>query len=296
MDQSTWLTEQFEKKRPHLHAVAYRMLGSQSEAEDAVQEAWLRLNRSDAGKVENLGGWLTTVTARVCLDVLRSRKSRGEEPLGPHLPEPSNGRDKTDPEHEALLADSVGLALLVVLDTLAPAERLAFVLHDMFDLSFEEIASIVGRSSTAARQLASRARRRIQGADTVRDSDLTHQREVVDAFLAASRSGNFDALLAVLDPDVILRSDPTIVPQDAPTETRGAAVIAQRAAKGGARAAQPALVNGAIGVVIAPRGKLLMVLQFTIMEGKILEMDAVADPERLRALDLAILPDSQPGH
>ena len=208
MDEHEWLAEQFEANRTHLRAVAYRMLGSLSEADDAVQEAWLRLSRSDTSGVENLGGWLTTVVARVCLDMLRSRKSRREEPLGAHVPDPMVSReDGIDPEHEALLADSVGLALLVVLETLAPAERVAFVLHDMFDLPFDEIAPIVGRSPTAARQLASRARRRVQGAATVPDADLTRQREVVDAFLAASRGGDFDALLALLDPDVVLRAD-----------------------------------------------------------------------------------------
>ena len=292
MDEHEWMAERFEAQRTHLRAVAYRMLGSLSEADDAVQESWIRLSRSGTSGVENLGGWLTTVVARVCLDTLRSRKSRREEPLDADLPEPIvSRRDMIDPETEVLLADSVGLALLVVLDTLAPAERLAFVLHDMFDLSFDEIAAIVGRSPTAARQLASRARRRVQGADAVRDADLTRQREVVDAFLAASRGGDFDALLAVLDPDVVLRSDRAAVPPGAPTEIRGAAAIANRAVKGGARAAQPALVNGAVGVVVAPRGKLLMVLRFTITRGKIVEIDAVADPERLRQLDLAVLYD-----
>ncbi len=292
MDEHEWMAERFEAQRTHLRAVAYRMLGSLSEADDAVQESWIRLSRSGTSGVENLGGWLTTVVARVCLDTLRSRKSRREEPLDADLPELIvSRRDMIDPETEVLLADSVGLALLVVLDTLAPAERLAFVLHDMFDLSFDEIAAIVGRSPTAARQLASRARRRVQGADAVRAADLTRQREVVAAFLAASRGGDFDALLAVLDPDVVLRSDRAAVPPGAPTEIRGAAAIANRAVKGGARAAQPALVNGAVGVVVAPRGKLLMVLRFTITRGKIVEIDAVADPERLRQLDLAVLYD-----
>ncbi len=282
MDEHEWLAERFESHRTHLRAVAYRMLGSLSEADDAVQQAWLRLSRSNTSGVENLGGWLTTVIARVCLDMLRSRESRREEPLGVHVPEPIVSREGGgDPEQEALLADSVGLALLVVLDTLAPAERLAFVLHDIFAVPFDEIAPIVERSPTAARQLASRARRRVQGADAVRDPDLTRQREVVDAFLAAARGGDFDALLAVLDPDVVLREDRA--------EIRGAAAVAKRAAKGGARAAQPALVNGDVGVVVAPRGRLLMVLRFTITRGKIVEIDAVADPERLRQLDLAVL-------
>jgi RNA polymerase sigma factor (sigma-70 family) len=295
MDEQDWLTEQFEQNRPHLRAVAYRMLGSLSEAEDAVQEGWLRLSRSDTNSVENLSGWLTTVVARVCLDMLRSRKSKHEESLEDNaertLDTIANHNDGNDPEQEALLADSVGLALLVVLETLAPAERLAFVLHDMFDLSFDEIAPIVGRSATAARQLASRARRRVQGAETVRRAHLTGQRKVVDAFLAAARGGNFEALLAVLDPDAVLRSDPAAVPPGVPTEIRGAAAIANRAARAGARAAQPALVNGEVGVVVAPRGRLLMVLRFTITNGKIVQIEAVADPERLRQLDLAILND-----
>src|SRR5512138_1383722 len=227
------LTEQFEVQRPHLRAVAYRMLGSLSEADDAVQEAWLRLSRSDTSGVENLGGWLTVVVARVCLDILRSRKARREEPLDTHVPEPNVSRqNETSPEQEALLADSVGLALLVVLDTLAPAERLAFVLHDMFAVSFDEIAPIVGRSPMAARQLASRARRRVQGADTVRDRDLARQREVVEAFLAAARGGDFEALLAVLDPDVVARADRAAVPPESALEARGAAAVAKRALTG----------------------------------------------------------------
>ncbi len=278
MHEHGWLAEQFETHRSHLRGVAYRMLGSVSEADDAVQQSWLRLSRADTSRVENLGGWLTTVVARVCLDMLRSRESRREEPL----PDSIVSRDGTgNPEDEALLADSVGLALIVVLDMLPPAERLAFVLHDMFAVPFDEIAPIVGRSPTAARQLASRARRRVQGAAAVRDRNLTSQREVVDAFLAAARGGDFDALLAVLDPDVVLRT--------APTDIHGAAAVANRAVKGGARAAQPALVNGAVGVVVAPRGRLLMVLRFTIRRGKIVEIDAIAEPERLRQLNLAVL-------
>ncbi|HEY1964748.1 MAG TPA: sigma-70 family RNA polymerase sigma factor [Acidobacteriaceae bacterium] len=292
MDEHHILTEQFEQNRPHLRAVAYRMLGSLSEAEDAVQEGWLRLSRSDTRDVENLRGWLTTVVARVCLDILRSRKLRNEESLEENAPlSIADHKGRIDPEQEALLADSVGLALLVVLETLTPAERLAFVLHDMFDVSFDEIAPIVGRSSTAARQLASRARRRVHGADMAPDPDLTRQREVVDAFLAAARGGDFEALLNVLDPDVVLRSDPIVLPPGAPTEIRGAEAIAERAAKRGARAARAALVNGAVGVIVAPRGRLLMVLRFTIKDGKIIEVEAVADPERLRHLDLAILND-----
>jgi RNA polymerase sigma factor (sigma-70 family) len=291
-----WLAQRFEENRTHLRAVAYRMLGSISEADDALQEAWLRLSRSDTREIHNLGGWLTTVVGRVCLDMLRSRRSRGEvslgEPLGVHVPDPIVSRaDGFDPEQEALLADSVGLALLVVLETLSPAERLAFVLHDMFSVPFEEIAPIVGRSPTAARQLASRARRRVRGAATVPDVDLARQQEVVDAFLAAARDGDLEALLAVLDPDVVLRADSAALPAGASREVRGAPAVARRAVKGRARAARPALVNGAAGVIVAPRGRLLMVLGFTISGGKIVEIDAVADPERLRQLDLAVLDD-----
>jgi len=291
MDGHDWLAERFEENRAHLGAVAYRMLGSLSEADDAVQESWLRLSRSDTSGVENLGGWLTTVVARVCLDMLRSRQSRREEPLGAHVPEPIAGRaDGTDPEHEALLADSVGSALLVILETLAPAERLAFVLHDMFAVPFDEIAPIVGRSPTAARQLASRARRRVQGAAPVPDADLTHQREVVDAFLAAARGGDFDALLAVLDPDVVLRADRAAVDAGASREVRGAAAVADTFS-GRARAAQPALVNGAVGLVWAPDGRPRVVFSFTITRGKIVEINLLADPERLRQLDLAVFND-----
>jgi RNA polymerase sigma factor (sigma-70 family) len=298
MDEHDGLAERFEANRPHLRAVAYRMLGSLSEADDAVQESWLRLSRSGTSGIENLGGWLTTVVARVCLDMLRSRKSRHEESLDAQIADPIASHESgTDPEQEALLADSVGLALLVVLETLAPAERLAFVLHDVFAVPFEEIAPIVERTPTATRQLASRARRRVHGvggrddAGMIPDADLTRQREVVDAFLAAARGGDFDALLAVLDPDVVLRTDRPALPSGALRETHGAATVARRAMVGGARAAQPALVNGAVGVIVAPRGRLLMVLLFTIRHGKIVEIDAVADPERLRHLDLAVLDD-----
>jgi RNA polymerase sigma factor (sigma-70 family) len=290
MDKRDFLVEQFEEHRTHLRAVAYRMLGSVSEADDAVQETWLRLSRSDTSEVENLGGWLTTVLARVCLDMLRSRKSRREESLGARVPEPIAGRaDGADPEQEALLSDSVGLALLVVLETLTPAERLAFVLHDMFAVPFDEIAPVVGRSPDAARQLASRARRRVRGADTSYEPDHTRQREVVDAFLAAARDGDFDALVAVLDPDVVLRSDRAALPAGVPREVHGAPAVARRALVGRARAARPALVDGAVGVVVAPRGRLLMVLDFKIRDGKIVEIDAVADPERLNQLDLSLL-------
>ena len=291
MDEHDSLAERFEVHRTHLRAVAYRMLGSLSEADDAVQEAWLRLSRSDTSGVENLSGWLTTVVARVCLNMLRSRKARREEPLDAHVPDPIvNREDGIDPEHEALLADSVGLALLVVLETLAPAERVAFVLHDMFDLPFDEIAPIVGRSPAAARQLASRARRRVQGAATVPDADLIRQRVVVDAFLAASRGGDFDALLAVLDPDVVLRADRAAVQAGASSEVRGAAAVA-KTFSGRARAAQPALVNGAAGAVWAPGGRPRVVFGFTITRGKIVEINMLADPECLCQLDLKILND-----
>ena len=298
MDEHEHLAERFEENRGHLRAVAYRMLGSLSEAEDAVQEGWLRLSRADISAVENLRGWLTTVVARVCLDMLRSRKSRHEEPLDPSQfaargPEPiATGGAGTDPEREALLADSVGLALLVVLDTLTPAERLAFVLHDMFDLPFDEIGPIVGRSPTAARQLASRARRRVQGRATAPDADLTGQREVVDAFLAALRGGDFEGLVAVLDPDVVVRADRAAAPPSG-TEIRGARTWAKGAIafSRAVRFAQPALVNGTVGLVLAPAGRLSRVLSFTIERGKIVQVDVIADPERLHQLDLAVLSD-----
>src|SRR6266568_3224896 len=291
MDEHDWLVEQFEAERPHLKAVAYRMLGSLSEADDAVQESWLHLSRSNTSGVENLGGWLTTVVARVCLDMLRSRNSRREEPLGAHVPDLIVSREGgIDPEHEALLADSVGLALLVVLDTLNPAERLAFVLHDLFAVPFDEIAPIVGRSPTATRQLASRARRRVQGAATVSDIDLTPQREVVDAFLAASRGGDFDALLAVLDPDVVLRADYAAGHMGVSEEVRGAQDVAGQFS-GRARAAQLALVNGTIGLVWASGGHPRVVFDFTIRGGKIIAIDMLADPERLLELDLTVLND-----
>ena len=289
MNEHELLAERFEANRSHLRKVAYRMLGSPTDAEDAVQEAWLRLSRSGTSGVENLGGWLTTVVARVCLDMLRSRKSRREEPFDARVPEPLAAReDPIDPEHEALLADSIGLALLVVLETLAPAERVAFVLHDMFDLPFDEIAPIVGRSPTAARQLASRARRRVQGAAMVTEPDLARQRKVVDAFLAASRGGDFDALLAVLDPDVVLRADRAAVQTGAQEEVRGAEAVARTFA-GRARAARPALVNGAAGLVWAQGGRPRVVFEFKITRGKIVGIELVADPERLRQLDLVVL-------
>ena len=292
MDEHEWLAEQFEANRSHLQAVAYRMLGSLSEADDAVQESWIHLSRSGTSSVENLGGWLTMVVAQICLDMLRSRKSRREEPLEVSVPESITSREGgVDPEQEALLADSVGLALLVVLDTLSPAERLAFVLHDIFAVPFEEIAPIVERSPTATRQLASRARRRVRGTTTVRDRDLTARREVVDAFLAASRAGDFDALLAVLDPDVVFRADRTAASAGASGEVRGASAVARQfsgRARGGARSA---LVNGAVGVVVAPRGRLFLVLRLTIRHGKIVGIDAVADPAHLHQLRLSVLDD-----
>jgi RNA polymerase sigma-70 factor (ECF subfamily) len=292
MAENEWLAEKFEENRGHLRGVAYRMLGSLTEADDAVQEAWIKLNRSDPSGIENLGAWLTTVVARVCLDMLRSRKARREDALGPGVPEPvATGSDGSDPENEAVLADSVGLALLVVLETLEPAERLALVLHDMFAVPFEEIASIVGRTPAAARQLASRARRRVQGADAVSAADLARQREVVDAFLAALRSGDFDGLIAVLDPDVVVRSDVAAVGPGGSREVRGALKWAGGAiaAARGARFAQPALVDGRVGIVVAPRGRLFRVLSFTFAGGKIAQVEVIGDPARMRELELAVL-------
>jgi RNA polymerase sigma factor (sigma-70 family) len=293
MDEQDWLVERFEAHRTHLRAVAYRMLGSLSEADDAVQEAWLRLSRADTSDVENMGGWLTTVVGRVCLNMLRSRRTRREESLDVYVPDPIVSReDGVDPEREAMLADSVGLALLVVLETLDPAERLAFVLHDMFAVPFDEIAPIVGRSPTAARQLASRARRRVQGA-SVPDTDLTGQRQVVDAFFAAARDGDFEALVAVLDPDVVLRSDGGVTRPAATVVVRGARAVAERAS-GFAQLSpyvRPALVNGVAGVVVAPRGRPFSVMAFTVRNGKIVEIHSLADPERLKRLDLAVLDD-----
>ena len=282
------LAEQFDGHRTHMRAVAYRMLGSLSEADDAVQEAWLRLSRSDSSRVENLGGWLTTVVGRVCLDMLRSRTARREQPLDTHMPDPIVSReDRTDPEHEALLGDSVGLALLVVLDTLAPAERLAFVLHDMFAVPFDDIAPMLGRTANSAAQLASRARRRVQGA-AAPDTDLARQREVVDAFFAAAREGDFDALVAVLDPDIVLRSDGGVLRPSASQVVRGAAAVAAQAMTYVRLSpfVRPALVNGVAGVVVAPGGRPFSVMAFVVRNGKIVEIDGLADPERLQALDL----------
>src|ERR1700733_383671 len=290
MNDRDWLAEKFEQNRPHLRSVAYRMLGSLGEAEDAVQEAWLRLNRSDAQAIGNLSGWLTTVIGRVCLDMLRSRNSRREGSLEEHLPDMILGReDRINPEQETLIADSVGLALLVVLQTLAPPERLAFVLHNIFALPFEEIASMIGCSPVAARQLASRARRRVRGAAPIPDVDLTQQRRVVDAFLAAVRAGDFEGLMAVLDPEVLLRSEQ--IPGGL-KELRGARVVAEQALMFSRAAAsvQPLLVNGAAGIVSwRPGGQPFSVMGFTVRGGRIVEIDVLRDPARLSRLDLTIL-------
>jgi RNA polymerase sigma factor (sigma-70 family) len=295
MTESDWLAEDFEKNRTRLRAVAYRMLGSLAEADDAVQETWLRLSRSDASGVDNLGAWLTTIVARVCLNVLRSRKTRREEPMGVHVPDRVISRaDGTSPEDEALLADSVGLALHVVLETLTPAERLAFVLHDMFDLPFDEIAPMVGRSPATARQLASRARRRVRGADVqAPDPDIGRQREVVDAFFAAAHNGDFDGLVAVLDPDIVLRSDGGTARPDASVVLHGAAAVASRTLMLAQPSVpkRPALVNGAAGVVVTVGRQPIAVIGFTVSDGKIVEIDVIADPERLLRLDLAVLDD-----
>ncbi len=294
MDEQQWLAEQFEAERPHLRAVAYRMLGSLAEAEDAVQETWLRLNRSDRSSVSNLGGWLTTVAARVCLNMLHARKLRREESLEASVPAPITSRKgEIDPEQEMLLADSVGLALLVVLDTLTPAERLAFVLHDIFAVPFDEIAPLVKRSPTATRQLASRARRRVRGASREADADLTASREVVDAFLAASRGGDFDALLAVLEPDIVFRADRVAVSRGAAGEIRGAVAVAQQiiGRLRWTRFAQPVLVNGTMGFVVAPHGHLALLVRLTIKGDKIAAIDALADPAHLQQLHLAVLDD-----
>lgn len=288
MDENQFLAREFEAHRDHLRAVAFRMLGSLSEAEDAVQESWLHLTRSGTSGVANLGGWLTTVVARVCLDMLRSRRSRREELLQGQ--EPAQ-HAPVDPEQEAALADSVGLALLVVLQKLAPAERLSFVLHDMFAVSFEEIAAIVGRTPEAARQLASRARRRVQGAATEPGADLTSQRRLVDAFVAALRAGDLEGLVALLDPDFVVHADETVRRGSVPIEARGAREWAKQAirAAGGAKHARPMLVDGTVGLVVAPRGKVFRVLTFTFGDGKIARVDVLGDRARLDALDLAVL-------
>lgn len=295
MNEHEFLASQFEQNRGHLRGVAYRMLGSLSEADDAVQEAWLRLSRSDADSIDNLGGWLTTVVARVCLDMLRARNARREDALDAQAPEPvpTTGAVKQplDPEQETVLAESVGLALLVVLDTLAPPERISFVLHDLFAVPFEEIASILGRSPTATRQLASRARRRVQGADLASNAEIAAQRRIIDRFLAAMRSGDVEALVAVLDPDVVIRADSTSQPKEAEREVRGARKWAPQAIASarGARAARPALIDGSVGLVIAPRGRLFRVLRFNFAEGRIAGFEVIGDPERLRRLELSVL-------
>jgi RNA polymerase sigma factor (sigma-70 family) len=295
MNEQDWLAERFEEHRTHLRAVAYRMLGSVSEADDAVQEAWLRLSRSETDEIENLGGWLTTVVGRVCLNMLRSRRTRAEQPIDEvHVPDPIISRESgLDPEQEALLADSVGLALFVVLESLDPAERLAFVLHDMFAVPFDEIAPMVGRSPAAARQLASRARRRVQREAPEPDVDLVAQREVVDAFFAASRDGDFEGLLAMLDPDVVVRADGGAARPSATVVVRGAEAVAARARSYAHLApyVRPALVNGAAGAVVTPRGRPFSVLAFTIRGGRIVAIDSLADPERLAGLDLTVLDD-----
>jgi RNA polymerase sigma factor (sigma-70 family) len=294
VDEHDWLAECFESERPHLRAVAYRLLGSLSEADDAVQESWLHVSRADSRSVTNLRGWLTTVVARVCLDMLRARAARREELLEGHLPDVIISRaEGMDPEQEVLLAESVGLALQVVLETLEPAERVAFVLHDVFAVPFDEIAPLVGRSPMAARQLASRARRLVQGAAPAPDADLAQSRAVVDAFFAAVREGDVAALLAVLDPDVVIRADYGALHGGAPREARGARAVAEGAVKfaRGARFARPVLVNGAVGAVAASGGQLFAVVAFTVRQGKIVEMDILADPTRLRQLDLSVLDD-----
>jgi RNA polymerase sigma factor (sigma-70 family) len=304
MNQHSWLTELFEENRPRLRGVAYRMLGSLTEAEDAVQEAWLRLNGVDPATIENLGGWLTTVVSRVCLDMLRGRTLRREEPIGVQVSEPRVLRGEgADPEGEALLADSVGVALLVVLDTLTPAERLVFVLHDLFAVPFDEIGAIVGRSPAAAKQLASRARRRVRGSTAPSDAGKLRQREVVEAFLRAAREGDLKGLLAVLDPDAVIRIDAAarfdgVVRVDAPAaeagqarELRGASTWATQliALSRGLRFVQPALINGSVGVILAPRGKLSRALIFTFGNAKIARLEVIGDPARLRELDIAVL-------
>jgi len=292
MDKHKWLAERFEENRGRMRAVAYRMLGSLNEADDAVQEAWIRLSRSDEESIENLGGWLTTVVSRVCLDILRSRRSRREEPIDEQVVEPvASSGPGIDPEQEALLADSVGLALLVVLGRLSPAERVAFVLHDMFAVPFEEIAPIVGRTPSAARQLASRARRRVQGATTVPDANIAEQLEVANAFLAALRAGDIEGLISVLDPDVVVHVDEAAARPGAPREIRGAQTWARGAVAFAAMAqhVQPALVNGSAGLVWAPHGRLMRVVTFTLKGGRIAQAEIMADPARLRELSIAAL-------
>ncbi len=288
-DQAEFLVEEFERHRPHLRAVAYRMLGSVAEAEDALQDAWLRVSRADSGDVDNMGGWLTTIVARVCLNLLRTRAHRRETPLDVHVPDPLISRDdRPDPEQQALLADAVGLALLVVLDQLSPAERLAFVLHDLFDLPMAEIATMLDRTPAATRQLASRARRRVRGGAPEPDRDLGRQRQVVDAFFAAANRGDFDALLAVLHPDVVLRSDGGSARPQMTMVLHGAAAVARQAFASTPLApfVHRALVNGAAGVIVAPHGRVQFVMAFTVTGGRIMAIDVLSDPERLGRLEL----------
>ncbi|GHO99003.1 RNA polymerase sigma factor [Reticulibacter mediterranei] len=291
MNEYTWLAQRFEAERPHLRAVAYRLLGRLDEVDDAVQESWLRLSGSDTSRIANVGAWLMTVVARVCLDMLRARQARREESLEVSLPGVvTSSESEIDPVQEMEMADSVGLALLVVLDTLAPAERLAFVLHDIFAVPFDEIAPLVERSPTAARQLASRARRRVRATESMQDADLAANRKVVEAFLTAAREGNFDALLAVLDPDVVLRRDQASVTAGLSGELHGAAAVAKQFV-GRAQATQSLLVNGSVGVVVAPYGRLLSILDLSIRHGKITTITAISGPARLRQLHLAVLDD-----
>ena len=299
MSDTDWLASRFEEQRPRLRRLAYRMLGSLTEADDAVQDAWLRLSRADASEVDNLGGWLTTVVSRVCLDMLRSRKSRREEPIGAQVTEPRVAHGEgADPEGEALLADSVGVALLVVLDTLTPAERLVFVLHDLFGMPFDEIGSIVGRSPAAAKQLASRARRRVRGSPATSDAGRARQREVVEVFLRAARAGDLEGLLAVLDPDAVIRIDGAARiaggaadAADTPRELRGASTWAKQliAMSRGLRFVQPALINGSVGLILAPGGKLSRVLTFTLTNARIARLEVIGDPARLREIDIGVL-------
>ena len=297
MDDSEWLAGRFERHRPHLRAVAYRMLGSLAEADDAVQDTWMRLSRSGDEDVENLGGWLTTIVARVCLNMLRSRQRRGEEPLAVHLPDPVIGPDAgIQPEEQALLADSVGLALMVVLDTLTPDERLAFVLHDLFDLPFRDVAAVVGRTPAAAKQLASRARRRVRDAEVPSEPDRARQREVVDAFFAAARQGDFDALVAVLHPDVVVRVDGGARHPEASMLLRGPAAVAKQAAMGmatllghPATGLLPVLVNGSAGVIVTRHGRPVTVMGFTVAGGQVVQISGIADPERAERITAGAL-------
>ncbi|MFF0826391.1 sigma-70 family RNA polymerase sigma factor [Brevibacillus sp. NPDC003359] len=289
MSEQVWLANIFEEHRKHLQAVAYRMLGSLNEAEDAVQESWFRLSRADARGIENMGGWLTTVVSRVCLDMLRSRKSRREESIETQLPDAFTSQENIiDPEQEAILADSVGIALLVVLGNLNPTERITFVLHDVFAMPFQEIAPIIGKTEVATRQLASRARHRVRGAKVMQGVDLALQRDVVQAFLAAAHAGDFDTLIAALDPNVILRDDRQT---KSLRVSRGAVALAKQVSGRARKAAQLALVNGTVGIIVAPQGRLLYVLKFTMSHGKITEVDLISDPERMSKLDLAVLND-----